>query len=1053
MRYFYYFTIYLLVGFIPNTIKANESFPKALRQNTILFEENKGQVATFKNLPNYEVLFRTHTNAIDFYVTQKGLTWVFKERIEDKTANETEASDQEKEYDEEKSVSYYWNRINMELLDAQINQKNIITYNRSQYYSNFYLSHCPEGILDVRYYEKIMIKDVYPGIDWVIYGGGEGKIKHEFVVAPGYDPQIIKWRYSGIDNETLQSMGSLKLTCSLGKIEEASPYIYQQINNKHLPIDGSYKQVNAYWQYNISEYCKSSILTIDPDLVWGTYFGKDRNDGFRDITYVPRDSSIYVFGYSSNFPIDSTEGSVFQGTLGGGLNDAIVFRIKDEGDLMWSTYYGGNGVEFPWACAIDKDENIYAVGETESTNFPTAAHAGAWYQTTHEGGFRDGFIFKLNSIGQRIWGSYLGTSGEDDIMSIKIDYENKLIISGSTSFSELLDDIASPDAFQTELTGLSNGIYVAKLELDGSPIWGTFFGGSWGESVRGMAIDKKNNIFITGYTNSKDDFPLIAENNLSWVKPYSRPPIGTNYEGYIAKFSPKGQPVWSTYFGSIEHDYGRDVAIGNCGEVYLLGNTPGPANDFPLKQLEGAYFQDEVRGYSDLYLAKFSNSGELLWSTFLGGSADEGFSIKWKIDTDNSGGLYITGGIAGGDFPLMFKPTDWKQTTRAGITDIVCVHFDHMGKLKWSTYLGSNGNYGDFGTGLTLSPKGDVFFIGEIKGTGFNALKNPGGAAYYQSVYGGEDDSYLIKFSPVCPRVSFSNSCVCYNDSIELNIDNATSIQWSFNNDNDAIIYYPSTDTSIVAYVSNALCTDTIVIPIIVYLDKGEIWGDTLVCANDSATLFASAEDVDVFLWDNGDSLNFTTYAPPYTQNQYGITLYHINPACTLNLSTTITIQDSFGTVSNDTIICMGDTIKIKAGGGHSYLWSSGQSTASISVLPKSDTIISVLVIDTITNCSAEHNINISLIEGGECIERIIYIPNVFALNGNNNNFKPLITGIYKNYELSIYDRYGKLVFITNDPAQSWNGTNNTANSQAVYVYKLILDNEEQYTGNVLLLK
>jgi len=64
-----------------------------------------------------------------------------------------------------------------------ITRKNIITERPlKQGVLNYYYAHCPDGILDVMTYQKITIKSVYDGIDWVIYADDEKALKYDFIV-------------------------------------------------------------------------------------------------------------------------------------------------------------------------------------------------------------------------------------------------------------------------------------------------------------------------------------------------------------------------------------------------------------------------------------------------------------------------------------------------------------------------------------------------------------------------------------------------------------------------------------------------------------------------------------------------------------------------------------------------------------------------------------------------------------------------------------------------------------------------------------------------------
>ena len=88
-----------------------------------------------------------------------------------------------------------------------------------------------------------------------------------------------------------------------------------------------------------------------------------------------------------------------------------------------------------------------------------------------------------------------------------------------------------------------------------------------------------------------------------------------------------------------------------------------------------------------------------------------------------------------------------------------------------------------------------------------------------------------------------------------------------------------------------------------------------------------------------------------------------------------------------------------------------------------------------------------------------VYVPNAFTPNGDglNDLFFPVLRGV-KRYELQIFDRWGVLIFVSNDPELSWDGTlKGEPCPVAAYNYKLVLLNtsgeEKEYSGTVNLIR
>jgi hypothetical protein len=126
-------------------------------------------------------------------------------------------------------------------------------------------------------------------------------------------------------------------------------------------------------------------------LVYATYLGGSDEDSGRGIA-VDSSGNVYVTGYteSSNFP--TTPGAL-QTTYGGGFyGDALVAKLNATGTaLLYATYLGGSDSDWGMGIAVEGSGNVYVVGWTYLSNFPTTPGA---LQTTY-GGVEDAFVAKI----------------------------------------------------------------------------------------------------------------------------------------------------------------------------------------------------------------------------------------------------------------------------------------------------------------------------------------------------------------------------------------------------------------------------------------------------------------------------------------------------------------------------------------------------------------------------------------------------------------------------------------------------------------------------------
>ncbi|HXB11635.1 MAG TPA: SBBP repeat-containing protein, partial [Bacteroidia bacterium] len=259
------------------------------------FIENKGQVVGLDRKPVKDVLFKTSIKNADIYITTGGITYILKKQA----GSTTNGNNSEPEEDEKRPVD--WCRMDMKLLNATISKENIITEETEENGSlNYYLTSCPKGIMSVNTYDKITIKNIYPGIDWVLINSSSG-LKYNFIAHPGANPNNITWQYEGNEGiKTASNNSMLTLETSLGDIQEGVLCCYQGAEAN--TISSSYKLNENILGFNLGQYNKQTDLTIDPPidiLDWATYYGGETSThiGPRAIC-TDNAGNIYVTGYT-----------------------------------------------------------------------------------------------------------------------------------------------------------------------------------------------------------------------------------------------------------------------------------------------------------------------------------------------------------------------------------------------------------------------------------------------------------------------------------------------------------------------------------------------------------------------------------------------------------------------------------------------------------------------------------------------------------------------------------------------------------------------------------
>jgi hypothetical protein len=241
-------------------------------------------------------------------------------------------------------------------------------------------------------------------------------------------------------------------------------------------------------------------------LIYSTYLGGNYYDYGEEIA-VDNSGHAYLIGEttSSNFPIKN------QYQTDQGDRDVFVTKLdttqSGDSSLIYSTYLGGNGLEFAgYGIAVDNNGYVYVSGWTESSDFPVLNQ----YQADQPG--RDAFVTKLDTtqsgVSSLIYSTYLGGSGNDNAMRIAVDNSGYVYVTGDT----VSTDFPILDQFQIDQPGID--VFVTKLDTTqsgaSSLIYSTYLGGNGSDHVIGIAVDSHGNTYITGWTDSTD-FPLLNQ--------------------------------------------------------------------------------------------------------------------------------------------------------------------------------------------------------------------------------------------------------------------------------------------------------------------------------------------------------------------------------------------------------------------------------------------------------------------------------------------------------------------------------------------------------------
>ena len=330
---------------------------------------------------------------------------------------------------------------------------------------------------------------------------------------------------------------------------------------------------------------------LDLTITWGSSSSDKGNDISLD-----NSGNIYITGETSSF--------------GEGDEDAFIVKYDSSGAQQWNTTWGGTSQDIGEGIAVDTSGNVYITGGTSS----------------FDEGSGDVFIAKYDSSGAQQWNTTWGDVSADQGFGIALDSSGNICITGRSNSDPFIakfdnsgaqqwnstwggnvgSDIVVDTSENIYITGSFGGYgadaFITKYNSSGAQQWNTTWGDENEYYGNGIALDNSGNIYISGYIYNTSS---------------------TITDIFIAKFNSSGTQQWNTTWGGDDEDYGNDITLDNSGNIYITGST----YSFGV-------------GYGDVFIAKYNNSGTLLWdTTWGGGSVDQGHGIA----LDSSSNIYITG--------------------------------------------------------------------------------------------------------------------------------------------------------------------------------------------------------------------------------------------------------------------------------------------------------------------------------------------------------------------------------------------------------------------------
>ncbi|MFH1320952.1 MAG: T9SS type A sorting domain-containing protein [Bacteroidota bacterium] len=543
---------------------------------------------------------------------------------------------------------------------------------------------------------------------------------------------------------------------------------------------------------------------------------------------------------------------------------------------QWAKQSYDTGTKYGWSISSDSAGNLYITGSFSNTAiFDT--------DTLTSTGLTDVFIVKYDNSGNVLWASQAG--GTDTIVGYGIISDN----SGNSYITGYFKDTICFEGDTLISTG-GRDVFVTKYDLSGNVLWAERAGSTTDDEGFGIRIDDIGNSYVTGYFTGTSYFGSDTLNEMG------------GQDMFLAKYDTSGNVLWARQAGNTGWDEGDALCVDASGNVYVTGVFEGTVI-FGPETLTSS-------GYSDVFIARYDPSGNILWASQGGGSGwyDGGLSIA----VDNSGNSYITGYYYGpATFGVYTLPL-------IGSYDMFLVKYDTSGNELWANEGGGTGVNGDWGSGIVIDLSNNCYVTGRMEDI------STFGSVVLNSA--GDEDVFVVKYNPSGSAVwgkKAGGADVDVGNAIVTDVLGNNFVTGTFQGaaffDNDTL---------------NSLSGDDVFIaklspppPVNVIISKIDIacYG---LCEGQATASISGGTSPYTYSWNTGES---TPTIDSLCAGNYNVTVIDANSDTTMD-SITITAPPVLSAIITEStyILCNGEsdgTAVVTPSGGilpYTYLWNDG---------------------------------------------------------------------------------------------------------------------------------
>ena len=455
-----------------------------------------------------------------------------------------------------------------------------------------------------------------------------------------------------------------------------------------------------------------------------------------------KNGNFYISGSFSGANVDFDPGAGTALLTSHGGQDLFVAKYNSQGQYKWAFNVGSTtGDDVARSIAVDSSGYLYVTGFFSGANVDFDPGAGSTLLSS--AGDVDIFIAKYDTNGALYWAHSIGGYNTDQGQIIKFDKSGNLYVAGNFIGSNIDFDPGAGTALLSAAGVGSSDIFLAKYDNDGNYIWAFNTGGSSTDYLAGLALDKNNNIYTSGYfIGTNIDFDPGAGSALLSS-------VGSDI--YIAKYDSNGVYQWAKGIGGSDDDRGNGLVIDTLGNIYITGKFKNTIDFDP----GAGTAQLTSLGYDDIFTAKYDNNGNYLWAKCFGTTNLES---SGGITIDQNNNIYVTCSFIG---EASFYPeTAVAPLAQLGYSSNNCIiKYDSNGSYQWASRISGSSSVL---SGGVLTDGNHLYVTGIFGYNSGNTLAINPGSGNVTLTSSGQYDAYFASLNlatppPVVTGVTASN--------------------------------------------------------------------------------------------------------------------------------------------------------------------------------------------------------------------------------------------------------------------------------------------------------